>query len=374
MKEVTLTVGPPEDELVARVPIYAKDIAFVDRSGKEVPIGINIGKEWTYRSFLDGGTPMSATWTFTGITPDKFPDGRLPLEMYLRVFRTYKGEIADEKKNNRAVGINGSLMLRNPEQPSMKTVGMIFQAKDQMIDRRLLPAAMEREVNGEFKSIGLFKAPPDKDGHQSDDCLVSDDGRLEVVLQCLSPSQYLGVAKDDVYLKTADNWFVWNFCKGYAGIWLQMVLVIGFGVMFSTFLSGPVAMLATGFAIVMGFFTDTISSLFTAVLTHNFKLVPGGGPIESIIGVVRQSPITIELEPSTTTDVIHFFDKVIMLMEKAVVSVLPNFPYFTNVQSVADGFDVSWDRLMEQATTGFGFVLALFIAGHIFLRMRELAK
>ena len=36
-----------------------------------------------------------------------------------------------------------------------------------------------------------------------------------------------------------------NFVKGYFGIWLQMVLVIGFGVMFSTFLSGPVAMIAT---------------------------------------------------------------------------------------------------------------------------------
>ncbi len=36
-----------------------------------------------------------------------------------------------------------------------------------------------------------------------------------------------------------------NFIKGYFGIWLQMVLVIAFGVMFSTFLSGPVAMIAT---------------------------------------------------------------------------------------------------------------------------------
>ena len=41
---------------------------------------------------------------------------------------------------------------------------------------------------------------------------------------------------------------------------------------------------------------------------------------------------------------------------------------------VADGFDIPWNRLLEQATIGLGFVVALFLAGHVFLRMRELAK
>ena len=47
-----------------------------------------------------------------------------------------------------------------------------------------------------------------------------------------------------------------NFIKGYLGIWLQMLLVIVLGVMFSTFLSGPVAMLATIGALLGGFFND----------------------------------------------------------------------------------------------------------------------
>jgi hypothetical protein len=57
-----------------------------------------------------------------------------------------------------------------------------------------------------------------------------------------------------------------------------------------------------------------------------------------------------------------------------VVHVLPNLNDFGNVQFVADGFDIPWNRLLEQATVGFGFLLAFFLAGHIFLRMRELAK
>jgi ABC-2 family transporter protein len=374
---VRYIVGPPEDELVARVPIYVDynsqdSFTFLDRTGKVVPVGINIGKEWTYRSFLDGGTPMAAIWKFKGVTKERFPDGRLPLEMYLRVFRTYKGEIADEKRRNRTIGIPGSIVLRNPQQASIKSVAVVFEAKDQMIDKRVLGPLLEREVDGQYQSIGLFKNTAG--AARPDESLVSDDGEVEVVLQCLAPSQYIGVARDDIYLKAAEGSFTWNFCKGYLGIWIQMVLVVAFGVAFSTFLSGPVAMLGTLAALVLGFFTADISNLFKAVIEHNYKLVPGGGPVESLIRILGQKTITLELEPSLGVQVAQFMDKVMMTFMKAVVDVLPNFNDFSNVQFVADGFDIPWNRLLEQATIGLGFVVALFLAGHVFLRMRELAK
>ncbi len=361
-------VGPPEAQLVARVPLYGRDFKFFDRAGRAGE-GINVGKEWAYRKYLDGGTPMSAVWTFEHVTKENFPDGRLPLEMTLRVFRTYKGEIADEKKNNRTVGILGSIVLRNPQQPSVKTVGVIFTAKDQQVDGHTLPAAMEREVDGEYKPVGLFK-----DEKSSEPGLVSDQGEVEVVLQCLSPSQYLGVAKDDLYLKTGDGSYSWNFCKGFFGVWMQMVLIVGFGVMFSTFLSGPVAMLGTLATMILGFFSDDIGKLFTAVIHNNPKLVPGGGPVESLIRVVEQYTITLPLENTRTIQVVQFFDKIIMTCMEAVVQVIPKFSDFSNVQYVADGFDVPASRIMEQAATGLGFIVALFLVGHIFLRMREIAK
>ncbi len=368
-------VGPPEEELVARVPIYVDDtdpqsFTFLDRSGHAAVKGINVGKEWTYRSFLDGGTPMAAIWKFKGVTKELFPDGRLPLEMNLRVFRTYKGEIADEKRENRVVGIHGSLMLRNPSHKTLKTIAEPFTVKDQTIDVHLFPAVMEREVDGQYKAIGLFKDV----AANKEDSLVNDNDEIEVVLQCLSPSQYIGVARDDVYLKAADGSYTWNFCKGYIGIWIQMVLVVGLGVMYSTFLSGPVAMLATLASIVLGFFTEDISKLFTAVITNNDKLVPGGGPIESLIRLVTQTTITLRLEPTFGIQVAQFCDKVLMYVMDKVVHVLPNLNDFGNVQFVADGFDIPWNRLLEQATVGFGFLLAFFLAGHIFLRMREVAK
>lgn len=370
--KIKYIVGPPEDELTARVPIYGS-LSMLDRSGRPGP-GINIGKEWTYRMFLDGGTPMAAIWRFKDITPDKFPDGQLPLEMYIRVFRTYKGEIADEKKRNRTIGILGSLMLRNPGDQKIKSVAIPFEAKDQLIDKRVVGRGLEREVDGQYEPIGLFKDPKARPGEPGSVGLVSDTGELEIVLQCLSPSQYLGVAQADLYIRSADGSFFWNFCKGYFGVWIQMVLIVAFGVAFSTFLSGPVAMIATVAAIVLGVFGEYIQRLFTAIWTGNDKMEPGGGPIESLIRILGQKTITLRLEPSLGVHIAQFFDKVLMFVMDKVVDALPKFADFSNIQFVADGFDVPANRILEQATTGLGFVVALFLAGHIFLRMRELAK
>jgi hypothetical protein len=355
------TIGPPEEQLVARVPIYGQ-MRILDRSGKE-GAGINIGKEWTYRKYLDGGTPMAAIWTFTDIRPDRFPNGKLPLEMLLRVFRTYKGEIADEKKNNRTVGILGSIELRNPEQPSMKSNAIIFPVKDQVIDKHYIPRKLERNTeNGEVTTVDVFND------------LTTKDGRLELVLRCLSPSQYIGIADGDVYLKASDGSYPLNFLKGYFGIWTQMVLVVGFGVMLSTFLSGPVAVLATLGMLIMGFFTKDVVDLFTAVIEHNYRLVPGGGPIEALIRIVTQRNITSELEHTLPHEMAQFADKILMTGMRAVVEVLPNFNDYSNVQFVSDGFNIPIVRILQQATLGCGFLIALFIAGHIFLRMREVAK
>ena len=64
-------------------------------------------------------------------------------------------------------------------------------------------------------------------------------------LQCIPRSQFFGVGPDDVYLLAREGRFDVNFAKGCVGIGLQMVLTVVLGVVFSTCLSGPVAMLAT---------------------------------------------------------------------------------------------------------------------------------
>ena len=81
---------------------------------------------------------------------------------------------------------------------------------------------------------------------------------MKLVIRCLDRNQYLGVTKSGVFLQPASNSFEWNLTKAYLSIWLQMTMVIAFGVMFSTFLSGPVAMISTAACVLLGFSAEQI--------------------------------------------------------------------------------------------------------------------
>jgi len=359
--------SPHEDMLTARVAIRGH-LQFIDRDGQpsqkggqgRTPTGgINVGKEWEHQGFVEGGSQSAAIWTFDGIDEDALfsgvpkADRKLPLDMTIRVFRTYKGNI--EK------GITGKLVFRNPH-TQVASEPYIFTAKEFSIDRPRLERAMTRAGAADTDpKIDLF-----------DDLVYN--GQLEVILQCLEPGQYLGVAPEDIYIRAGDESFELNFAKGYFGIWCQMVLVTGLGVMFSTFLSGAVAMLATLGSIVMGFFTQDIGALFDSVITGNRRMVPGGGPVESFVRLITQKSITVPYDRSLGVDIMEWIDKVFMHILKAWTDVLPDFSTFSNVNFVASGFNVPGDIILEQLTRTAGYLLAAFLAGFIFLRLREVAR
>jgi hypothetical protein len=348
----------PEDLLTARVPLLGQ-LRFLDRDGQPKAKGINVGHEWDYRGFVDGLTKSAAVWTFDNIDEYRlFPnipaeDRKLPLEMNIRVFRTYKGDI--EK------GIQAKLFLRNP-QTKLESSPMIFRVKEFTIESRLIPRKLDRAKpeEGEAK-IDLFKD-------------LVYDGKIEVVLQCLESGQLLGVAAPDLYIRADDASFPLSFMKGYAGIWMQMELVIGIGVMFSTFLSGAVAMVATMGCVVIGFFAEEVGKLFEAVITGNSKIMPGGGPVESFVRLITQKSITAPYDESPSVDVMKWVDGGFMRVLKGWTDVLPDFSSFWNVKFVVGGFNVPNDLVLEQLTQMAAYLLAAFIAGFLFLRMREVAR
>jgi ABC-type transport system involved in multi-copper enzyme maturation permease subunit len=339
-EETTYELGQPEEMLLARVPVYGR-LAFLDRTGKETDKGVNVGDEWTYRSYVEGGTLAAFEWTFAGITEDAFPDG-LPVEMSIEVFRTYKGDI--EK------GVPGSLSVRNP-QTGKKLEVLIFESKEYAIDSHLIPRVL-RMPDG--KKVDLFEE-------------FVDDGRIEILLQCVAPSQYFGAAQADLYLRASDASFPLNFVKGYFGIWLQMLLVITLGVTFSTFLSGPVAMLATLGALLGGFFNDYMFRLATGQ-TY------GGGPFESIIRLLTQQNVTSEMEPGLRTTVAQSLDQAAELALRAMSMILPDFGHYNFAEYVASGFNISGGTLLIFACRGLAFVVPVFIVGYLCLKNREIGK
>ena len=57
-KAERLVVGKPQGNLEARVPIYGS-LRFLNRKGELSAQGINVGKEWFYRGYVEGRHPVS---------------------------------------------------------------------------------------------------------------------------------------------------------------------------------------------------------------------------------------------------------------------------------------------------------------------------
>src|SRR4029078_8996646 len=98
-------------------------------------------------------------------------------------------------------------------------------------------------------------------------------------------------------------------------------LVTGLGVMFSTFLSGAVAMLATLAALVMGFFKQFVVDVASGS-------IQGAGPIESFIRLIKQHNVTMEMEPGLTTDVVKTGDSVFMGFMTRMTNLLRDLRHF----------------------------------------------
>ncbi|MGQ9573882.1 MAG: hypothetical protein ACUVUC_01060 [Thermoguttaceae bacterium] len=372
--------GPPEGMLLARVPIYGK-LRFRDRDGIDKEKGINVGDEWVYRSYIQGQTAAAAIWTFRNIREDRFPDGFL-VEMNIGVFRTYKGDIVTP--------VRGSLKVRNPR-TGLTVEVHIFRSKEfvpfalavprkivkpfkaaaegakprggQMIARKIetpegiesIPAQMDESL-AERTEFDLFED------------LVTSDGEVEIWLQCIDGAQYFGAGQPDLYILARDASFTVNFFKGYLGIWLQMVLITAFGVMFSTFLSAPVAMMATAGVIVAGLFKDYMVSL---ALGKEY----GGGPVEAFLRLITQANVVTPLEPSLRTTVVQMADAVAEFGLRVISALIPPITEFDYGRHVADGFDIAWDPWIAIPTLrALGFVVPLFVVGCLFLKTREVAR
>lgn len=346
--ETEYVVSGPTGTLRARVPYYGK-LRFLDRKGVEVARGISVGNEWTYRSFIDGGTPAAAIWAFSGINEASFRKDSsggqvLPLELIVRVFRTFKGNIE--------AGIQGSVQLRNPDNKAIKSEPWTFTAKDNSINtfdwsRKLADA--------DQKPIDLLKD------------LVSEDGRVEVIVQCLDRAQYYGFAQPDCYIRLPDGSPLWNFCKAQASIWIQMVLVIAIGVTCSTLVNAPVAMMFTMAFITLGFFRQ----FFVDVAIG--KQV-GGGPVESLYRIVTQMNQISPLPENFGTQLIQAIDTVLKTGMQSLAAVLPDFRSFSTVSYVAYGFNIPMTQLWQDLTVCLAYLAGLFVIGYFFLRTREVAK
>ncbi|TWU58807.1 hypothetical protein Poly51_15870 [Rubripirellula tenax] len=367
----SFAIGPPNGALRARIPSYG-DIQFYDRSGEAKDAGIDVGNERlaggygssgvsrliglsrgtrkAEHGYVEGGTLGAAEYTFYQVTPERYELG-LPVDLSVRAYRSYKGDIES--------GIRGSITMKHPTK-EIESNPIPFIVDEYTVDERVLPLDIEGTDNNETRLLNVF------------DDLVDENGRIKIVVRCLDRSQYLGMTRSGVYLRPAESSFWWNLVKAYMSIWLQMTMVIAFGVMFSTFLSGPVAMVATFVCVLLGFSAEQVYD------TRHYideGVARGGGPVESLVRLLRQDAMTTELDvDSLAATVIKTTDAGIVYTLDAIATALPNLPKMVGTaEYAASGFDIFGALLLRHAAATLGYCVLAFIVSYFFLKSREIA-
>lgn len=339
----------PLNDLTARVPIYAKELSFTGRDG-EANEGYNVGYMSEYQKYIEGDSLSSAVWRFDGISPNLF-DKAIGYDMTISAFRTYKGDIVTP--------VGGIIYFRSLD-GKVETERLSFKVKEFQTDRRVMPL----KVKGARKNKDDKFEPAELDFFKD----IAPNGSFEVVVRCQDRGQYLGMAAADLYLRPNDLYFFWNFIKGYISIWLQMFIVVCFGVMFSCFLSGPVAIIATISALVLGFFGFFVDDMLKN--TSN-----GGGPVESLIRIPIQSGSTVDLDlgnPALESG-IQAVDRTLVYGISLLKNSVPNFGKLGTSDFVAYGVNLFGGLLGRHITIAFGYFLLTCIVSYFFLKTREMA-
>src|SRR5262249_8059919 len=187
-----------ENKLTARVAIYGNELK-IDKPK-------NVGDESTYRSYIEGNKVEAAVWHFKGLPVQRLLALKsIPLETTFSVFRTTKGDLGR--------GVVAQLTYKNPE-TGYQIVDYPFEVREYYVNRQVLNDSPQQSL-----------AP-----------LFTSSGDLDIEVRCLSGSQYLGMARPDLYILLDKSNFGLNFAKGVLGVWLRVFLIICVAVMFSTFL------------------------------------------------------------------------------------------------------------------------------------------
>jgi hypothetical protein len=375
------------ESLKARVPLYG---ALEFEGTKERNRGENVGREWDYRSYISGHHPplprQYAVWKFDDIPSELAKRDKVRCEYTFDIYRTTKG--VDN------FGVHCTFILETWQfEPQFEA-----QYKDELAaERKKVPPDPDIanklaekygycELPGQnvvdFHTLtleipgGLFKnALSDPSGRRKQlKAQGLNPPLVTLKVQCDDPTQYVGVAKRDLYFRVDDPdsqwdtlWFAWNYFKGSFGLWLRLCLAIGLCVTFSTYLSWVIAFLLAAILYLGGYFQNYIQSL--ASPTQN----DGGGFAESFIRLVKRENSVTPLEDTTQT-VVNLWDEPFRWFLRRVLNILPDVDRFDLSNFVAEGFNISGTDLLVNSLLLVGFLLPLAILAYYLIRWREVAS
>jgi hypothetical protein len=209
--------------------------------------------------------------------------------------------------------------------------------------------------SGERHQLDLFKD------------LVNDSGELRIEVACLDSGQFLGMAQRDLFVHLDSNPFAVGYAKAIFGIWLMLSMVVLLGVTASCFLKGPVASLLTLVLLLVG---QGFKSFLSRIVTGD---VEGGGPIESVIRIIRQINLTDDLPETTFYATVKSIDSFLNEGLFIVENIVPDFRTFQMDIYIANGFDVPWSQALAPSIgVALAYLVPCLVIAYYSLSLREL--
>jgi ABC-type transport system involved in multi-copper enzyme maturation permease subunit len=362
-----------QSSMRARMPVFGKlryEELDAQMKWKTTAKAISVGREWDYRSYIRGGSAQEAVWMFDKLPAnlDK-PERMIPVEFTFDIFRTSKG--GDDYKE----GVSCHLSFVNPNKWDF---GRYTDYRKDIEDKTALaddPQALARKF-GYYE----LKTPLTVVDYQAftvwfPSSLLEDLGNqpLEIRVSCRTVSQYLGMAKSDLYILAQEGDFYVNFMKGTVCIWFIMVLVITLGVVFSTYLNSLVSLMLTWFMMLLGV-PVVRSSIKIVASAFDPENNPGGGPMESVVRLMKGRSLTVPLEEGRGIWLILRVDDVFRILFNGLLAVLPDLGLYSRTDYVAEGFNIPGAELLMSLVILVGYLFPFLVAGYYLLNAREIAN
>lgn len=366
------------ESLKARVPEYGELTFDPD------PKGISVGREWDYRRYISGEAPpkpeQAAIWSFDHVPSVLEKREVVPCEFTFDIYRTHKGQ-ENKGINCRFVFTTWNYRKGNEQEYNRRKPARDFPAeleKYNELTKELgyFEIAGQEVVDYHTQTIilpaGLFinalKNRPDKEGRQ-DKAPVP----VQVRVTCNSQSQYVGMARYDLFLRLDDPdgtwdrlWFAWNFFKGAAGLWFALVLICGLGVAISTYLSGVITLLLTGLLYIGGMFQDFIRTVGEGTNV-------GGGPLEAIYRIASRTNLSAPIEETSAIRFATGSDLVFRWVVRRLLDILPDVDRYSLTAYVGEGFNIPGAQLLLHTLILLGYLLPWALLAYYLLRWREIA-
>jgi ABC-type transport system involved in multi-copper enzyme maturation permease subunit len=398
------------ESLKARAPLYGN---LVFENTKSRTHGENVGVEWEYRGYIGyaPSDPPTAIWAFPMPPRSTASRKEVPCEFNFSVYRTTKGEeyrgvsckfaflSADFQPANAQSYTNQldkKLFYRTLTEQKIREdlardvvlaadkAKLDARVKEEMEDRERSPEEIKdrlAERYGYYESTvqvsnahtlavpvpgGFFRKVLETPAR-------ADAPPLTVRVTCVSPTQYVGMARYDLYFRLDDEssgtdrfWFAVNFYKGALGLWMRLCLIVGLAVSLSTYLSGVISLLIALLLFLGGENRDFIYQVGAG-------LTPGGGPAESLLRTFTRQNLITKLDDSTVKTVVTYSDIVFRGIIRRVLDIIPDTQRLTLTPYVAEGFNIGFDSLVLSFLVLLGYLIPCFVLAYYLIEWREIA-